>query len=532
MTIETATYSDRGFARLGNVNDRSQFFRDRCLTDTLLKNIYEFETTSQGIWIRSKERRSANVVYPLQKLAVISSNNYQDADKIDEIDPDWPSNNWSYPQALNNVKLAKNKRIIHQIELYSRALFFLSPKYRAKFLKENYFPWFFSKYPKGKIVMLKVNFGYVGRLSLFRHGFATAIYSLNELRNAVQKSGSLKFITGLQNTSTVNIEQYLQAITNLFFPFYSPVVCDGMGYILILFTGKRKVIDRGFFPRSWRELLISQQLMRGDQPDFLSNNPENGWKGRYIPQGNLSTSQFLTLLDDAVLKINRLINLRLDITNYRDANNEIDFAQAFKSYFTFDRAIIELNDCQCATNGLTARLLTFSILDKFSELMIINERTKTDLFKDFFKKEFNDNILKPAIKSYPKFFEKIMLKEMSLVYNSLYEFIFSDENLMTDRSRQSNILIKKWHEKSGMFKDTTISKDDFIGNLVRFVRNTHHGYILKQKIFETYGSIHTGKLPDCITAIPQLIWLAILSKPEELLLPNWISDATLRAIEI
>lgn len=40
--------------------------------------------------------------------------------------------------------------------------------------------------------------------------------------------------------------------------------------------------------------------------------------------------------------------------------------------------------------------------------------------------------------------------------------------------------------------------------------------------------MHTGKMPDECTAIPQLIWLAILNKPEETILTDWISDFDLK----
>ena len=46
--------------------------------------------------------------------------------------------------------------------------------------------------------------------------------------------------------------------------------------------------------------------------------------------------------------------------------------------------------------------------------------------------------------------------------------------------------------------------------------------------FATYLSMHTGKMPDECTAIPQLIWLAISNKPEETILTDWISDYDLK----
>ena len=64
--------------------------------------------------------------------------------------------------------------------------------------------------------------------------------------------------------------------------------------------------------------------------------------------------------------------------------------------------------------------------------------------------------------------------------------------------------------------------------LIGYVSSSRH----ERKKFATYLSIHTGKLPDCITAIPQLIWLTILQSPETTILSDRISDSTLKSMII
>ena len=53
---------------------------------------------------------------------------------------------------------------------------------------------------------------------------------------------------------------------------------------------------------------------------------------------------------------------------------------------------------------------------------------------------------------------------------------------MKHRRTQNGVEIKKWNKDKNQFFDETLDEDKFVGELIRAIRNTHHGYISKKKI--------------------------------------------------
>lgn len=535
--IVTPSYPDRGFAKIGRTSSKLTQSALYFIND--LPSVYEVETSNDEVWVRSKERRTGKSKDYLEILAEVDIDSNRDAKWIDKIDqfydkrPD-PFHPTIPFELMENISTKPDHQ---QLYFSSLALFAVEPAKRQHFLQDFYFPWFFSKYPEGKILALRQDSSYEQRITILRWGNLLTIYDDAEIEGLKKvEFNGIKSMADLHHAGMVNIEPYLFSLANMFFPYKCPIIKGPFGCIFVLFTNEQEIIEKGAYPRTREELHLLQGLMKGDSPDFsLPASAEQGWLGRYIPDRCYNASELVSFFKDVIPKLNRSLRLRLDITNYRNAKEEIDFIGAFERFYTLDRIMLEINSCQCATNGYHARSAVFSVADKFAELITISGVSKDETFHHFFKKQFMTNTLRPLIERLGQPFGDFFKTEAARVYNSLYDTLLSKEGLwMEHRRTATGVNIRAWNRGKKMFNEKTKTFDEFVGMTVRAVRNTHHGYISTDddRRFATYFSLHTGKLPDIFTAIPQLIWLAVLESPETTILTNWISDTKLQSAEI
>jgi len=182
------------------------------------------------------------------------------------------------------------------------------------------------------------------------------IYGEEILDKLFKKPGEgIRTVDSLHPTGGIIVAPYLSVIANSFLPYTVPFILDSIAFTLILFTNMQNIIDRGPYPRSIIDLYKFESLMKGNKPDLKRlKDISQAWLGRYMPNKSFSAEEFVLLFKYALPKINRLIRLRLDITNYR-TDNMIDFIIAFEKYFTLDRITYEISYCQCATDGFSAR---------------------------------------------------------------------------------------------------------------------------------------------------------------------------------
>lgn len=520
--IKPASYPDRGFARIGNI---ASFCIDATKTYCTgrLRNVYELENSGNEIWLRSKERRTGNYFDYAEEIALVDINTNRDAKWILKVESDYdiPSDQMADTmKSYDLIKSASNKPLKDQIYLYSLALLLVKSTDRALFLEKFFFPWFFGLFPSGLILALKFNYDYETRAAMLRWGNIGTVYDSKE-KNDMQGMGfeGVGTMTALHNIGMVNAAAHFSALSNIFFPYATTYIIGRFGYMLILLTNEKQILERGHYPHSLVELHHVYGLMQGNEPDLLKpRSIEEGWLGRYIPSRSFSARELLDLFRHFILKFNHSLRLRLDVTNYRKGK-DIDFIAAFERFSTFERITMELNRCQTAEDGFSARILSFAMLDKFAELIRVPGIDPGKTFHHFVTRQFKDKSLLPRFKNLPPPFDGFFHQECNQIFDSLYYTVLGKKGLwMTYRKTAKGIRTREWDKYLSLFQDAAslCSEEEFVGEIVRAIRNTHHGYVSnkdKKRRFSIFGSMHTGKLPDQFTAIPQLIWLTTFEDP-------------------
>lgn len=535
--IQVASYPDRGFARIGLATDSlTTAVRNHCTGR--LSNVYEVDQSGNDVWLRNKERRTKAYVDYAEEMALVDASSSKHTQWIQGVDSyyDKFSNqiaDTAFP--IEVMKSLSGKETHNQVYLSSLALLLVHSTLRESFLRDFYFPWFFNLYPQGKILALKFNSGYEARIALLRWGNLLSIYDSSEIQKLKDiPIERIQMMADLHETGIINVKPYFMAVSNLFYPYAHSFVVGGYGYLLVLFTHETSMLDRGPYPQTRMDMHKVHTLMQGDKPD-LSSKPtvRQGWLGRYVPTQYFTSDALPILFRHFVSRFNHFLRLRLDITNYRDGD-DIDFISAFEEYYTFDRLTLELNVCQTATDGFSSRASSFAILDKFQELITIPAVNKDKLMHHFVGKGFKNKTLLPNLQKYPSPFSLFFTSECDGIYDVVHQKVLGKDGLwMTYRRKPSGVQTRHWDKTSKSFQEnpSLYSEDEFVGEIVRAIRNTHHGYISdhdKRRRFAIFVSMHTGQLPDEFTAIPQLIWLAVIQDPESTILSDCITDQKLQ----
>lgn len=532
-------YSDRGFAKISHISKSFEETIERILHERL-GEVYEIEKSRGDLWIRSKERRAAKYMDYAEEMALVDSANYADCTWIQEVEDFYNRFSDSYsdtPRAYDLCRSANERPFKNQVYLYSLALLLVKSSDRRLFLETIFFPWFFRLFPTGLVLATKMNSSYESRAALLRWGFLGTIYGSSEL-DAIKKyiGPNIKIMTGIHEIGTVNADIHFKAISNLFFPRTAPIVLSREGFMFILFTDQDDVMDRGPYPHADVDTYRVFGLMTGNEPNWSrASSPLNGWLGRYIPSRTFSAREMVDLFRFFIPKFNHFLRMRLDITNYRKGD-DIDFIAAFEEYYTLDRIGHELNLCQTAQEGFTARTLTFAILDKFAEMFSVNGINRDRMFHYFLTRNFAKSLV-DTLSEVPSPFGAFFSSETEEVFDLLYKSVLGENGLwMKYRSISAGISSREWDKNSGSFHDRAFpySDEEFVGEVVRAVRNTHHGYISDRddrRRFAVFMSMHTGKLADSLTALPQFMWLAGLLDPENTILTSCFPDKALQSVD-
>jgi hypothetical protein len=539
--IQPATYPDRGFAKIGQTKHH--------LTEAVLKHIdknlsdvYEVEKSGAEYWMRSKERQTGRLIDFVEELALVDARTNRDAAWIKKVDNYYDLLSDKVTDDANAISIISSlagQDTHKQVHFASVALMFAHSSRRDAFLRDHYFPWFFTVFPEGKILAFKFNSTYEKRLPLLRWGNLLSIYDDAE----VGKIASLSFkrlggMADLQPTGSIDAKPYFLAVSNLFYPYADSIVVGGFGKLFVLMTGEQPILDRGPYPQTSMDMHRIHTLLHGDEPDMNNkSNSREGWRGRYVSPKQFAIDELVGLFRYFVPRYNHALRLRLDVTNYRQGEN-IDFISAFESYFTFDRLTTELNHCQTAMDGYTSRTSSFAMLDKYSELIPITGIQAGNLFHYYVTKPFANSVLLPILRAYPNPFGMFFADECKRVYESVYDTVLGADGLwMTFRRTKTGVNAREWDKKRKLFHDraTPYTEDEFVGEIVRAVRNTHHGYISQRderRRFAIFVSMHSGKIPDDFTLIPQLMWLSAMQDPEATILTKAITDQKLKSAPI
>jgi len=503
---------------------------------------YESEESAGEIWVRYRPRRTAFPEVYARVLAVLSQA------VADDSVLDWVSSvDRSYDDAHPKARIATCREVVQAAAdapdfkfLYrlNLCLCVCPGASRRAFLRRDFLPAFFRRFPAGRIVFIGTDSRAEDLIPNLRVGNFVQVNGANAIHDLESKPQvAIGTARALHQTGLVSLREALAAVLGNFMPLRTHFVGGRPGLMAVYLFGSPspQAIDIGPFPRTEADIYAAQNFMVGDEPDItMFQDPTQAWLGRFRNTAYPGDEQMILLLQFLLRRINEHIANRLEVCNFAD-NDNVDFIEAFEKYLTIERIFRECVLIATTTNSAMARLLSFAVIDKFHELCRFAGVDHRRNFHHMCSRPFLNAVLLPAFHQLPSPWDDFFRVKAVDLYDDLYSTIRSARGVWANQLVQATggvNVYRAWDRATGQFVSvpTAQSDDEFVAEYVRAARNTHHGYLSdgdNRRRFATYGSISTAFLPDSFTQLPLLLLLAEVLAPRLMSGYHWLDQSSL-----
>ncbi|MDO8804809.1 MAG: hypothetical protein Q7R35_10275 [Elusimicrobiota bacterium] len=312
----------------------------------------------------------------------------------------------------------------------------------------------------------------------------------------VNKFGGFQTLEKLQPTSSLGISKEIDFCLSLFTPTILGTAFDQIGgtYIFVLKKPREYTVP---FPPRLQDILGS---------NIFSENKKLSEKETF-KKWTFSPDNVGDLLRHFVDRLAILHKELLDPTNFADTTGVLDPRRWHLTYTTTSRLFIDGTMAQTEyLNQYLRKIMAFRNLDSLAQLLYDSPTTKLkepDIFKHLCKKDVILNSFGPELAKFPAPFGNLLRNwnhtAVDELYNKLLDGVFVPGRRLPGKVRVAA-------------KD--IPENDYITSFLREVRNTQHGYHVRN--FPVL-QIHTGSVPDCLGDMVKFPVLAYIQRPELIL---------------
>jgi len=419
------------------------------------------------------------------------------------------------------LKLEGFKSLMALVELLSLS----APTQILPILQNHAIPAFFEKHPKGKIYFIRHDEQLATMTAATRVLSDADIFGIQSvLENQGNNRNVLRSMRSVHQAGfDAFIDSTLKTILCGFFPFIYgfPVSRVGGNMIILLNkpikfepekSGFDEFIEGGIFDDTSKNKPIEQLLDLNSRSEIDYEEIYN----RYIHKQEFTISEFAKIVDWTVEHLNDFYLKILDLCNFYNDNNFIDFALHRKKFLTLERIFLEINNTTFTSKAFIRKILYFDLHDKLSNLMSIGSQKKDKIFRRLLRYSHFNKKLKKILMDLPEFLNDYLVNFGEEIFKDILN---SSYNYIWDESRRSSggILLREiikenkdaWIGKKYKDSRTKISLEDYCVYQLLETRHTLHGYRLWDSNYEKYLAIHEGPISDYLPDLC-LIWLFII----------------------
>ena len=403
------------------------------------------------------------------------------------------------------------------------ALAYAGPQRLRPLLRDHVAPCFFRLYPEGKIAVIRYNPENDDAAALMRTLYAAAQTPLQEL-----KKEAFRGIRTLQdwhlNSLTLLGPLLFDLLLSLFYPFVGgyrggPV---GLDFLFLFEPAERYTPD--LYPRNWlavastaagfgRERVALYESLR----DFQGPAWQHAAHQRYQHARGYTVEERLELLRWYVGQANRLLYELTDVANFtvgRDPEGAIDPVFAFEHHLSVDRLARKTLLSMSLEEVGTAKHLAFEVAELYDGMSKLfgNHADPSDFFKRLFHPQEGPALLRDRLCQLPSPFGAELPAIAEQLYRQIEETVVNSVWLKS-KVAADGVLVRR----KDLTREESVSRSDFVAELMRVYRNAHHGYFTaadpRQNRPSRYLFLVDGDLPAEMMALPPLWWLAYLADP-------------------
>jgi len=407
----------------------------------------------------------------------------------------------------------------YSINNFRSALSFVNPSYLGDLL-EHIEKIFFGKFPNGRIIVIKSNQFYYKRAGLIRF-----LYTLSNYPELFSNPAEIRpeFRT-LHNWNSFEAHELigscLHLCENFTFPYINGFHSNHkLGTHFVFIPNRTVKISTLRFPVDRQDFIRTAFSFGEEKSNHTTESNRNKYFAKYCFKKPLSLEKRIDLFETTLTQVNHLIRDLLDITKFKDSESNIDPVYAFEysnSILTLMKvaiSILHTNHKRQNTDSL------FRVLDMISG--IANRRqfgcsNDAEFFKMMLSKNEGYELLENVIQNSKLLSKNELGDALKTIYDDLHDTVLNSV-FVPDRLADGVVSVKTRNLDGNM----NISEQDFVSDVVRSLRNTHHGYLTREdrnrKGPARFLSLIDGNFPASITSLGPFVALGILLDREALM---------------
>ncbi|HVC61872.1 MAG TPA: hypothetical protein VND19_16100 [Acetobacteraceae bacterium] len=389
----------------------------------------------------------------------------------------------------------------------------------AAFLRNDVAPAFFHAFPAGRIVFLSTSYEFERRQGAVRGGYTLAQYG-------TWVPGQVPELSALADWQMLSPFIQLRTILDLgvlaLYPMVPYFSATRMGFVVVFVPGELVEQKQPDFPASWLDVYRSRWDFTKGRTSTASLNVRAAGLSqpysvhrRFLQVGGYAADDVVNWVLWLVAQSNELLLSSTDPTSFQ-RNGIVDFVTCFEHGLSIDRLLRKSASAQASVELAVIKYATFEVADIVDELcQYWTGSQQTERFKALFNPSQGLPRLSAALSTAPSTTRGILLDGVTSVYASLRATVLDSVFVTAKRTSTGGILVR---DKT-LTTERNENGDEFTANVVRALRNTHHGYMTLQDTQNRpsrYLALVTGNLPDTIAYIGVLSGLALLGDSHEM----------------
>lgn len=411
----------------------------------------------------------------------------------------------------------------HQkFSLLTRPLAFCPTPLLREVLQNHILPSFFSEDSDGVVQVFLLNDEFEKSFSFLRAGYALDHYSQSELKGS-QEVGFATLKAWEQGHLQDYVDPLLSILQVCMYP-YIPLFSSGpLGASFIFLFSEHHRHEIGVFPTGWLQWARSDAGFAREDVDAIKGLSDSGseeWQRlshrRYRMDRPLDPSEFKTMLEWAIAQMGSLIREVVDPANCESRDAYIDFTFAYEHNLSMIRVFRRTLLALSTEEPPSGKFIAFEVADLLDRLASAHgKRPDAETFKLLFNPTDGPNLLKKCIAALPESPRSFVSRLTDLLYEDL------------QRTISASIWIQGKLDGRGVrVKTTDLATErgegigEYVGNLMRTLRNTHHGYFTrldKAGRPSRYLALTTGDTPGSMSLLPFIWVIAVLADPKEII---------------
>lgn len=417
----------------------------------------------------------------------------------------------TYNKCLEMVKTLDGGYTHKEIDQFKKGIFYCDTKYLEDLLKVAFEDVFFNKFPEGKIISVRLDSLYYKRSGMIR-----GMYALNHYPDIKSKITDFNGFNTLKNWLMIESHEIFSSVLgfaeHFFFPFVTAFHANyriGLYFIFIPTIPVEYKLDN--YPRDIMDFIRTGSDFGKQKINNLDWTNENLY-AKYCFNPSPSFNESEEFIVWAVDKSNNFIKRYLDINNFTEAKD----LSKIDPIFSLEYNLSLLHLIKICLSILSSHNIYFNKSITFQAADLLGELSNYDQFGlpssvDFFKMLFNKDKIIPVIEGVLNnsqlSFRNKLISTVNHLYNNLNETI-KNSVWLDYRINGNDIIVKDKSLTNDINEDISL----FTSNVIRVLRNTHHGYFSRNdqnKRPSRYLSLVDGNIPDSFSSLT-LFWLLCL----------------------